>query len=185
MFTFLLLFFFMFSKTYLCKVNFDLFTKLFLVVGVCWLFQVGFSFLERKIFLYTFNVYLFFRLLPCWTYQLWSTLERSSLCCRYYCKIWCCDIVRTNLLILDLMTLFQGPLIFVVAMCRTRVAFLFKRYFCQVPSLCCRLDVYPLLVSTEYWYNRIWFVFCNFCSHYTLCNFRQNYIQLDQLCITR
>ena len=26
----------------------------------------------------------------------------------------------------------QGPLIFVVAMCRTRVAFLFKRYFCQV-----------------------------------------------------
>ena len=48
MFTFLLLFFFMFSKTYLCKVNFDLFTKLFLVVGVCWLFQVGFSFLEKK-----------------------------------------------------------------------------------------------------------------------------------------
>ena len=87
MFTFFLLFFFMFSKTFLCKVNFDLFTKLFLVVGVCWLFQVGFSFLERKIFLYTFNVYLFLRLLPCWTYQLWSTLERSSLCCRYYCKI--------------------------------------------------------------------------------------------------
>ena len=28
--------------------------------------------------------------------------------------------------------IFQGPLIFVVAMCRTRVAFLFKRYFCQV-----------------------------------------------------
>ena len=84
---FFLLFFFMFSKTFLCKVNFDLFTKLFLVVGVCWLFQVGFSFLESKIFLYTLNVYLFLRLLPCWTYQLWSTLERSSLCCRYYCKI--------------------------------------------------------------------------------------------------
>ena len=41
-------YFFMFSKTFLCKVNFDLFTKLFLVVGVCWLFQVGFSFLEKK-----------------------------------------------------------------------------------------------------------------------------------------
>ena len=43
--------------------------------------------------------------------------------------------MTTNLLILDLTTLFQGPLIFVVAMCRTRVAFLFKRYFCQVPML--------------------------------------------------
>ena len=86
-FTFCYYFFFMFSKTFFCKVNFDLFTKLFLVVGVCWLFQVGFSFLEKKIFLYIFNVDLFFRLLPCWTYQLWSTLERSLLCCRYYCKI--------------------------------------------------------------------------------------------------
>ena len=47
-FSFFRLSFFMFSKTFFCKVNFDLFTKLFLVVGVCWLFQVGFSFLEKK-----------------------------------------------------------------------------------------------------------------------------------------
>ena len=94
-----------------------------------------FFFGGKKIFLYTFNLDLFLRLLPCWTYQLWSTLGRSSLCCRYYCEIYYCHIVTTNLLILDLMTLFQGPLIFVVAMCRTRVAFLFKRYFCQVPML--------------------------------------------------
>jgi len=75
------------------QVNFDLFTKLFLVVGVCWLFQTL------------------------------ALLDISAL--EYIGKIF---------------TLLQGPLIFVVAMCRTRVAFLFKRYFCQdsccVP--CCR-----------------------------------------------
>ena len=47
-FTFCYYFFFMFSKTFFCKVNFDLFTKLFLVVGVCWLFQVCFSFWEKN-----------------------------------------------------------------------------------------------------------------------------------------
>ena len=31
--------------------------------------------------------------------------------------------------------LIQGPLIFCVAMCRTRVAFLFKKYFCE--DVCC------------------------------------------------
>jgi hypothetical protein len=31
--------------------------------------------------------------------------------------------------------LLQGPLIFCVAMCRTRVAFLFKKYFCE--DWCC------------------------------------------------
>ena len=31
--------------------------------------------------------------------------------------------------------LLQGPLIFCVSMCRTRVAFLFKKYFCQ--DWCC------------------------------------------------
>ena len=40
------------------QVNFDLFTKLFLVVGVCWLFQVFFvSFLNKKILLQ--KIYLF------------------------------------------------------------------------------------------------------------------------------
>ena len=58
-FLFFLLFFFAFSKTFLCKVNFDLFTKLFLVVGVCWLFQVGFSFLEEKKYSYIPSIWTF------------------------------------------------------------------------------------------------------------------------------
>merc|ERR1712117_951111 len=70
------------------QVNFDLFTKLFLVVGVCWLFQTL------------------------------ALLDISAL--EYIGKIF---------------TLLQGPLIFCVAMCRTRVAFLFKKYFCE--DICC------------------------------------------------
>merc|ERR1712038_933334 len=31
----------------------------------------------------------------------------------------------------------HGPLIFLVAMCRTRVSFLFKRYFCADECWCC------------------------------------------------
>ena len=30
-----------------------------------------------------------------------------------------------------------GPLVFLVAMCRTRVAFLFKKYFCVDECCCC------------------------------------------------
>jgi len=77
------------------QVNFDLFTKLFLVVGVCSMFQTL------------------------------ALLDIRAL--EYIGKIF---------------VLLQGPLIFVVAMCRTRVAFLFKRYFCQDSCLphCCRGD---------------------------------------------
>ena len=32
-------------------------------------------------------------------------------------------------------TIIQGPLVFVVAMCRTIVVVLFKRYFCQVGNI--------------------------------------------------
>ena len=35
------------------------------------------------------------------------------------------------------MTFSLGPLIFLVAMCRTRVSFLFKRYFCADECWCC------------------------------------------------
>ena len=78
----------------LIQVNFDLFTKLFLVVGVCSMFQTL------------------------------ALLDIRAL--EYIGKIF---------------VLLQGPLIFVVAMCRTRVAFLFKRYFCQV------------------WYGMAWLMF--------------------------
>ena len=61
------------------QVNFDLFTKLFMVIGCCWFFQTL------------------------------ALLEITAL--EYIGKIF---------------TLIQGPLVLVVAMCRTRVIFLFK-----------------------------------------------------------
>jgi len=70
------------------QTNFDLFTKLFLVIGLCWLFQTL------------------------------ALLGVPAL--DYIGKIF---------------TLMQGPLIFLVAMIRTRVLFLFKKYFCQ--DTCC------------------------------------------------
>jgi hypothetical protein len=70
------------------QVNFDLFTKLFMVIGACWLFQTL------------------------------ALLDVNAL--DYIGKIF---------------TLIQGPLIFIVAMCRTRVIFLFKKYFCG--DACC------------------------------------------------
>ena len=87
MFTFFLLLFFMFSITFFARSTstFSQSSSLLSVSAGC--SRSVFLFWRKKIFLFTFNVYLFFRLLPCWTYQLWSTLERSSLCCRCYRKI--------------------------------------------------------------------------------------------------
>eukprot|EP00094_Tigriopus_californicus_P005595 TCALIF_05392-PA protein Name:"Similar to mthl5 Probable G-protein coupled receptor Mth-like 5 (Drosophila melanogaster)" AED:0.54 eAED:0.54 QI:0/0.25/0.2/0.6/1/1/5/301/387 len=70
------------------QVNFDLFTKFLLVIGIWWMF---------------FLLALF---------------EIEALV--YISKVF---------------NVIEGPLIFCIAMCRTRVAFLFKRYFCY--DWCC------------------------------------------------
>lgn len=70
------------------QVNFDLYTKFLIVVGIWWLFQTL------------------------------SLIQMSAL--KYISMVF-------NLL--------QGPLVFCIAMCRTRVAFLFKKYFCE--DWCC------------------------------------------------
>jgi len=72
------------------QVNFDLFTKFLLVVGIWWLFHAL------------------------------ALLRMSAL--SYIAMAF--DILL-------------GPLVFLVAMCRTRVAFLFKRYFCSDDCCCC------------------------------------------------
>ena len=46
------------------------------------------------------------------------------------------DFVAALIYIFKVFNMLEGPLIFIVAMCRTRVAFLFKRYFCIGP--CCQ-----------------------------------------------
>jgi len=70
------------------QVNFDLFTKFFIVIAIWWL-MFTLSLLQITAFKYIGMVF----------------------------------------------NLIQGPLIFCVAMCRTRVAFLFKKYFCE--DVCC------------------------------------------------
>jgi len=70
------------------QVNFDLFTKFFIVIAIWWL-MFTLSLLQMAPFKYIGMVF----------------------------------------------NLIQGPLIFCVAMCRTRVAFLFKKYFCE--DVCC------------------------------------------------
>jgi len=82
------------------QVNFDLFSKLLMVVSVCWFFQT-------------------LALIP---------LGGSASPAFHYIAM--------------VFTILQGPLIFIVAMCRTRVVFLFKRYFCQDTCCigCCRGD---------------------------------------------
>jgi len=72
------------------QVNFDLYTKFLVVVGIWWLFH-SLSLLRLPILDYIAQIF--------------------------------------NVL--------QGPLIFLVAMCRTRVSFLFKRYFCINECWCC------------------------------------------------
>jgi len=75
------------------QTNFDLFTKLFMVIGACCFFQ---------------------------------TLSLLNFHALHYIAM--------------IFTLIQGPMIFVVAMCRTRVIFLFKKYFCADSCCisCCR-----------------------------------------------
>lgn len=72
------------------QVNFDLYTKFLVVVGIWWLFH-SLSLLRLPIMNYIAMVF--------------------------------------NVL--------HGPLVFLVAMCRTRVSFLFKRYFCIDECWCC------------------------------------------------
>ena len=52
--------------------------------------------------------------------------------------------------------LIQGPLIFCVAMCRTRVAFLFKKYFCE--DICC----FKCFKSDEFIGKNIIYILVNF-----------------------
>ena len=52
--------------------------------------------------------------------------------------------------------LIQGPLIFCVAMCRTRVAFLFKKYFCE--DICC----FKCFKSDEFIGKNIIYLLVNF-----------------------
>ncbi len=72
------------------QVNFDLYIKFLIVIGVWWFFFV-LAFLED---------------------------------------------VEALVYISKAFSMLEGPLIFIIAMCRTRVAFLFKRYFCIGP--CCQ-----------------------------------------------
>merc|ERR1719245_878844 len=79
------------------QVNFDLFTKFLLVVGIWWLFHALAALLQRTALTYISMAF--------------------------------------NIII--------GPLVFLVAMCRTRVAFLFKRYFCFDECCCCCAILLP------------------------------------------
>lgn len=87
------------------QVNFDLYSKLLMVVGSCWLFQ---------------------------------TLALLDIPALYYIGM--------------VFAIIQGPLIFLVAMCRTRVAFLFKKYFCKDGCCVCLFGTnsdFIELASTE------------------------------------
>ena len=89
------------------QTNFDLFTKLFMVIGACWFFQT-LALLDIRALDYIGKIFTLIQV----HYQGDSVNSFKSF-----------------------VISFQGPMIFVVAMCRTRVIFLFKKYFCA--DACC------------------------------------------------
>ena len=112
------------------QVNFDLFTKLFLVVGVCWLFQVCFISRQKK---FLSRKYIYFL-------QTLALLDISAL--EYIGKIFTLlQVLRVSpnltikssyLYILNVMPHCHGPFIFVVAM----VHFMFHTSIKYVCSYC-------------------------------------------------
>ena len=89
------------------QTNFDLFTKLFMVIGACWFFQT-LALLDIRALDYIGKIFTLIQV----HFQGDSVNSFKSF-----------------------VISFQGPMIFVVAMCRTRVIFLFKKYFCA--DACC------------------------------------------------